>query len=51
MKKKSHLRPIQVAVMFAGMTLFVNAIPGVLIQKNIHAAEGNKKTQTETKKL
>lgn len=51
MKKKSHLRPIQVAVMFAGMTLFVNAIPGVLIQKNIHAAEGNKKTQTEIKNI
>ena len=51
MKKKSHLRPIQVAVMFAGMTLFMNAIPGVLIQKNIHAGEGNKKTQTEIKNI
>ena len=51
MEKKGYLRSIQVAVMLAGMTVFVNAITGVLIPKNIHAGEGNKKTQTEVKNI
>ncbi|MFO0793773.1 MAG: rhodanese-like domain-containing protein [Candidatus Brocadiaceae bacterium] len=51
MEKKGYLRSIQVVVMLAGMTLFVNAITGVLIPKNIHAGEGNKKIQTEIKNI
>ncbi len=51
MKKKELLRPIQAAVMLAGMTVFLNAFTGVLTPKNIYAGEGNKKIQTEVKNI